>query len=104
MTTPGTTPGEACPCCLQAQEDTKAAVAKALAENKLSEIKLDAALTSWNEKVKRIGQLEAALRWMETYIANQPFDSLAEFLIKKKLAECLPVDCALKGETHECEG
>jgi len=32
MTTSGTTPGEACPCCLQAQEDTKAAVAKALAD------------------------------------------------------------------------
>ena len=32
MTTPGTTPGEACPCCLQAQEDIKAAVAEALAD------------------------------------------------------------------------
>ena len=29
MTTPGTTPGEPCPCCLQAREDIKAAVAEA---------------------------------------------------------------------------
>ena len=40
---------------------TDAKVDSALAQAKVDQLKLDAALTSWNEKVKRIGQLEVAL-------------------------------------------
>lgn len=43
---------------------------------------------------RRITQLEAtnavllaALEWIETYVANQPYDALAEFLIVKKIQE-----------------
>ena len=47
-------------------------------------------LRSEKERLEvRIGELEAALDWMQTYITNQPFDSLAKFWITKKIADAL---------------
>lgn len=34
-----------------------------------------------------VPKLLEALEWIETYIANQPLDSLAQFLITKKIRE-----------------
>ena len=90
MTTPGTTPGEACPCCLQAQEDTKAAVAKALAD-------LLAMLRESLHYGRACGQLAEAVG-MEASDLAIPADFVAR--AEKAIEEAAAL-LREKGDTHD---
>jgi len=50
-------------------------------------------IEEWKQEVDALAEanklLYEALQWIKTYMDNQPFDQLAEFLIDEKVTEAL---------------
>lgn len=55
----------------------------------LERIGSEGGLAVWEQMEQTNADLLAALKWIDIYISNQPLDSLAQFLITKKVRDTI---------------